>query len=180
MVYCKKHIRAKTTKKSISSQGHSAFMGFFSLYVILWYAQYKPKNHIRHIMFVSEKETYHSLFTLIENNFRIFKIAKFEFKVTLHYGLSEKCTQLWRLKLVGLHHTVISITVVSDLLHRRSYAICRHQLLEMWYFLETKSVNDDVTSKLQLKVGINLSVMLWFNPFLIYRQEVLHFLMGRE
>ena len=34
-------------------------------------------------------------FTLIENNFRFFKIAKFEFKVTVHYSLWAKCTQLW-------------------------------------------------------------------------------------
>ena len=33
-------------------------------------------------------------FTLIENNFRFFKKAKFEFKVTVHYGLWLKCTQL--------------------------------------------------------------------------------------
>ena len=31
VVYCKKHIRAKTTKKSKSSQGHSAFMWFLDL-----------------------------------------------------------------------------------------------------------------------------------------------------
>ena len=32
--------------------------------------------------------------TLIENNF---EIAKFESKVTVHYGLWAKCTQLWAL-----------------------------------------------------------------------------------
>ena len=30
--------------------------------------------------------------TLIENNFRFFKIVKFEFKVTVHYSLRIKCT----------------------------------------------------------------------------------------
>ena len=38
-------------------------------------------------------------FTLIENN----KIAKFEFKVTVHYGLWAKCTQLWALKNSPVH-----------------------------------------------------------------------------
>ena len=33
-------------------------------------------------------------FTLIENNLRFFKIAKFEFKVTVHYSLWARCTQL--------------------------------------------------------------------------------------
>ena len=33
-------------------------------------------------------------FTLIENNFNFFKIAKFEFKVIIHNGLWAKCTQL--------------------------------------------------------------------------------------
>ena len=37
-------------------------------------------------------------FTLIENNFRFFKIAKFEFKVTVHHGVWAKCTQMWPLK----------------------------------------------------------------------------------
>ena len=30
--------------------------------------------------------------------FQVFKIAKFEFKVIVHYGLWAKCTQLWPLK----------------------------------------------------------------------------------
>ena len=34
-------------------------------------------------------------FTLIENNLSFFQIAKFEFKVTEHYSLWAKCTQLW-------------------------------------------------------------------------------------
>ena len=37
-------------------------------------------------------------FTLIENKFRFFKIASFEFNVTIHYGLWAKCIQLWSLK----------------------------------------------------------------------------------
>ena len=37
-------------------------------------------------------------FTLIENNYRFFTIAKFEFKVTVHYGLWAICIQLWSLK----------------------------------------------------------------------------------
>ena len=36
-------------------------------------------------------------FTLIENNFRFLKIEKFEFKVTVHYGVWTKFTQLWPL-----------------------------------------------------------------------------------
>ena len=36
-------------------------------------------------------------FTLIENNFRVVKIAKIEFKVTVHYSVWAICTQLWRL-----------------------------------------------------------------------------------
>ena len=36
-------------------------------------------------------------FTLIKNN-QVFKIAKFEFKVTVQYGLSAKSIQLWPLK----------------------------------------------------------------------------------
>ena len=41
-------------------------------------------------------------FTLTENNFRFFEIAKFEFKVTVHYGLWVKCTQLWLFKNMNL------------------------------------------------------------------------------
>ena len=38
-------------------------------------------------------------FTLIEKKKnQVFKIAKFEFKVTEHYGLRAKGTQLWALK----------------------------------------------------------------------------------
>ena len=33
-------------------------------------------------------------FTLIENNFKVIKIAKFEIKVTVHYGLWAKSIQL--------------------------------------------------------------------------------------
>ena len=40
-------------------------------------------------------------FTLIEKK-KSYKIAEFEFKVTIHYGLWAKCTQLWPLK--GLSH----------------------------------------------------------------------------
>ena len=36
-------------------------------------------------------------FTVIENNFRFLR-TKFEFKVTVHYSLWAKCTQLWRLQ----------------------------------------------------------------------------------
>ena len=32
------------------------------------------------------------------NQFQVFEIVKFEFKVTVHYGLWAKCTQLWSLK----------------------------------------------------------------------------------
>ena len=38
-------------------------------------------------------------FTLIENDLRFLKIAKFEFKVTVHFSLWVKCTQLWALNL---------------------------------------------------------------------------------
>ena len=31
-------------------------------------------------------------------HFQVFKIAKFEFKVTVHYGLCTKCSQLWALR----------------------------------------------------------------------------------
>ena len=33
-------------------------------------------------------------FTVIESNFRLSKVVKFEFKVTVHYGLWAKCIQL--------------------------------------------------------------------------------------
>ena len=39
-------------------------------------------------------------FTLIENNFKFLKIAKFEFKLTVHYGLWGKCNQLLPIKRV--------------------------------------------------------------------------------
>ena len=33
-------------------------------------------------------------FTRIEKKIKVFKVAKFEFKVTVHYGLWAKCNQL--------------------------------------------------------------------------------------
>ena len=38
-------------------------------------------------------------FTLIEKKNQVFKKAKFEFMVTVHFGLWAKCFQLWPLKL---------------------------------------------------------------------------------
>ena len=53
-------------------------------------------------------------FTLIENNFRCFKIAKFEFKVTVHYSLWTKCTQLWPLKPNVIEYLVYRKQIIAS------------------------------------------------------------------
>ena len=53
-------------------------------------------------------------FTLIKTNFRFFKIARFEFKVTVHCSLWAKCTQLWPLnKHNSALHFIIPVPAVD-------------------------------------------------------------------
>ena len=60
-------------------------------FVKIWYF---VNNYLR-TTFLLKTMSLNDSFTLIENNlFPVFKIAKFEFKVTVHYGVQAKSTQL--------------------------------------------------------------------------------------
>ena len=57
---------------------------------------FKKNKNPSLFFFVAKIIGSNNYFTLIENNFHVFKIAKFEFKVTVHFSLpyGQKCTKL--------------------------------------------------------------------------------------
>ena len=55
----------------------------------------KCKKRKTFLPFLRKTIGLNNFFTLIESKFQVSKIAKFEFKVTVHYGLLAKSTQLW-------------------------------------------------------------------------------------
>ena len=79
--------------------------------------------------------------------FQVFEIAKFEFKVTVHYGLWTKCIQLWPLYSHLADWTVYLTLIIYSFLHKcvctfPQHGQCLSVVLVAGYFLLDQGRNN--------------------------------------
>ena len=88
------------------------------------------------VAFLSQNYRLKKSFNFNWKQFQVFKIAKFEFKVTVHYYcLWAKCTQLWPLKLAWLAVCVYSIQCISLVMicSQRAFIFVLHIMATWWH-----------------------------------------------